>query len=368
MAEFDFGELAGAMDAWAGELGFSAWGVAGVDGLGAHRERLDAWLAKGFHGSMGYMARHRDLRGEPLRLDPGAASVISLRLDYLPPGAPPSACLAEPGLAYVSRYALGRDYHKVVRGKLKRLAQRLSAWLAARGHEGLRARPFADSAPLLEKALAEQAGLGWIGKNTLLLNEGAGSWFFLGELLTNLPLPPSERRAESRCGSCAACIEVCPTGALVAPYQLDARLCISYLTIEQKGSIAPELRPLMGNRVFGCDDCQLVCPWNRYAAVSGEGDFQPRHGLDTAGLLGLFAWTREEFLARTEGSAIRRAGYHGWLRNLAVALGNAVAAGEAAGPIRRALKARLGLSPLVDEHIHWALAQTSPEQQAAARP
>lgn len=354
--DIDFDQLAPELHAWARDLGFSAVGVTDLD-LGAHRDYLDEWLGKGRHGSMTYMARHRDLRVRPQEMVPGAISVISLRLDYLERATAPDACLENPARAYISRYALGRDYHKVVRGKLKRLVWQMDAWLKHRGFHDFTARLATDSAPVLEKALAEKAGLGWIGKNTLLLSESAGSWFFLGEILTNLPLKPQQEQAANRCGSCAACIDICPTDALVAPYQLDARRCISYLTIEQRGAIAPELRPLVGNRIFGCDDCQLVCPWNRYAHANQEDDFKPRHGLDTAGLLELFAWSQETFLAKTQGSAIRRAGYHGWLRNLAVALGNAAAKGKDGARISQALHSRLGVSDLVDEHIHWALQQ-----------
>ncbi|MGI9321940.1 MAG: tRNA epoxyqueuosine(34) reductase QueG [Pseudomonadales bacterium] len=371
MTDLDYDQLAGRIDAWAKELGFAAVGIADID-LREHQGYLDAWLAKEHHGSMGYMARHGDMRSRPDLLHPGTASVISVRMDYLLPGSDSDgdagndyagnkkaldACLADPSRAYVSRYALGRDYHKVVRGKLKQLVAQIDDWLTERNHHDFSARLFTDSAPVLEKALAEKAGLGWIGKNTLLLNESAGSWFFLGEILTNLPLKPHTAPPVNRCGTCAACIDVCPTDAIVAPYQLDARRCISYLTIEERGSIPTELRPLMGNRVFGCDDCQIVCPWNRYAAVAQEDDFKPRHGLDTAGLAALFRWSKDEFLHYTEGSAIRRAGYHGWLRNLAVALGNAAAAGEDSELISKTLTSRLGVSPLVDEHINWALEQ-----------
>ena len=346
------------LDGWSRALGFSAWGIASLDSLQAPAQHLDNWLAKGRQGSMAYMARNRDLRASPEQLHPGTTSIISLRLDYLPEAAAdPQACLDKPEAAYISRYALGRDYHKTLRGKLRRLAKRMESWLAAQGHQGFTARVATDSAPVLEKALAESAGLGWIGKNTLILHEAAGSWFFLGEILTNLPLPASRKQAPNRCGACSACINVCPTGALVAPYQLDARRCISYLTIEHKGAIAEELRPLIGNRIFGCDDCQLVCPWNRYAQPSSEPDFHPRHKLDTAALLALFAWSEAEYLAKTQGSALRRPGYQGWLRNLAVALGNALAAGEPPAPIRQALRTRLGISPLLDDHINWALAQ-----------
>jgi len=294
---------------------------------------------------MEYMARHGDKRGRPAELVPGTLRVISVRMNYLPPE-PHFEVLERPDLAYISRYALGRDYHKVLRARLATLARRMEALIGPFGY-----RVFVDSAPVLEKALAEKAGLGWIGKHTLLLDRSAGSWFFLGELYTDLPLPVSEP-ASGHCGTCQACIAICPTQAIVAPYRLDARRCISYLTIEQRGSIPETLRPLMGNRVFGCDDCQMACPWNRFARITTEGDFSPRHHLDHASLIDLFAWTEEEFLSRTEGSPIRRAGYSGWLRNLAVALGNAP---QSAAVVAALLKKRPSVNAMVAEHIDWAL-------------
>jgi epoxyqueuosine reductase len=279
-------------------------------------------------------------------------------MDYLTDGAAPLEILGDPGKAYVSRYALGRDYHRTVRQKLARLARLIDA--AARDLDG-RYRAFTDSAPVLEKALAEKAGLGWIGKHTLLLNETAGSWFFLGEIYTNLPLPVDQVRAVDRCGICKACMTVCPTGAIVAPHQLDARRCISYLTIEHAGRIPEKLRPLMGNRIFGCDDCQLFCPWNRYAQRAVVPDFAPRHGLDQAALLELFAWSETEFLNRTEGSAIRRAGYQQWQRNLAVAIGNGPPDADALAALRAR---RPDASALVREHIDWAIERL----EARARP
>jgi len=281
-------------------------------------------------------------------------SVISLRIDYLEKDPDPELILNNPSSGYVSRYALGRDYHKVLRGKLKKLTLMIHGYLTERGFDTFNSRVFTDSAPLLEKAIAEKAGLGWIGKNTLLLNEKVGSWFFLGEILTNLPLPENESIQQNRCGSCTACIDVCPTKAIVAPYKLDARRCISYLTIEHRGAIPEELRILVGNRIFGCDDCQMVCPWNRYANVNSEDDFKPRHGLESAELVGLFNWTEAEFLEKTEGSPIRRTGYEGWVRNVAVALGNA----PYSAVIISALQTKLGVcSEMVDEHINWALEQ-----------
>ena len=339
---------------WGRELGFDAVGIADTE-VEAHAGHLRAWLAEGRHGEMDYMERHQHLRSSPEALHPGTVRVISARMNYLPPaGAPPEQVLSDPMRGYVSRYALGRDYHKVMRARLRALADRIAGRIGPFGY-----RVFTDSAPVLEKALAEKAGLGWIGKHTNLISARTGSWFFLGEIYTDLPLPV-DTPASNHCGTCRACIDVCPTQAIVGPYQLDARRCISYLTIELRGSIPPELRPALGNRVFGCDDCQLVCPWNRYAQHGAEPDFTPRHGLDAPGLIGLFAWDEDEFLRRTEGSAIRRAGYHGWLRNIAVALGNALR--EAREPhgaaITAALASRLDHpSALVREHVQWALAQ-----------
>jgi epoxyqueuosine reductase len=298
---------------------------------------------------MDYMARHGVRRARPAELVPGTLRVITARLDYLAPGARDAATtLADPGKAYVSRYALGRDYHKVLRGKLGRLAARIAASVG-----DFRYRVFTDSAPVLEVALAAKSGLGWRGKHTLLLTRDGGSFFFLGEIYTDLPLPVTDATS-AHCGSCSACIAACPTGAIVAPYELDARRCISYLTIELKGSIPESLRPLIGNRVYGCDDCQLACPWNRYAKMAGEGDFAVRNGLDNGDLVTLFAWSRDEFERRMQGSAIRRIGYERWLRNLAVGLGNA----NYDSSIVRALAARSDdPSALVREHVAWALAQ-----------
>jgi epoxyqueuosine reductase len=344
-------ELAARIKAWGQQLGFQQLGVCDLD-LAEHEARLEQWLAQGFHGSMGYMQRHGSRRSRPAQLVPGTVRVISARMDYLPAAARPAAdLLDEPATALISRYALGRDYHKVLRKRLQRLAERIQGEIGPFGY-----RVFVDSAPVLEKALAEKAGLGWIGKHSNLLNRRAGSWFFLGEIYTDLPLP-TDRPAENHCGDCVRCIEVCPTGAIVGPYRVDARRCISYLTIELKGAIPVELLPLLGNRIYGCDDCQLVCPWNRFAQPSAEADFTPRHDLDTASLLQLFAWDEDEFLRRTEGSAIRRAGYPGWLRNIAVALGNVPTPGEVdRQAIVEALEARLEHpSALVREHVAWAL-------------
>lgn len=342
----DLANLAQSIKDWGRELGFLQVGIAGVD-LQEHEAHLQRWLAAGHQGEMDYMAAHGSKRSRPTELVPGTLRVISLRMDYLPGDTRMSERLAEPEKAYVSRYALGRDYHKLIRKRLQHLAERIQEVIGPFGY-----RAFVDSAPVLEKALAEQAGLGWIGKNTLLLNRKAGSWFFLGELFVDLPLPVDEPHAGEHCGRCTACLDICPTAAFVGPRQLDARRCISYLTIELKGSIPEELRPLIGNRVFGCDDCQIVCPWNRFARPSAEGDFQPRHGLDNATLAELFLWTEEQFLSRTEGSPLRRAGYERWLRNLAVGLGNA----PSTIVVLEALKARRDdPSALVREHVAWAL-------------
>lgn len=342
----DLANLSQSIKDWGRELGFQQVGIAGVD-LQEHEAHLQRWLAAGHQGEMDYMAAHGSKRSRPAELVPGTLRVISLRMDYLPGDTRMSERLAEPEKAYVSRYALGRDYHKLIRKRLQHLAERIQEVIGPFGY-----RAFVDSAPVLEKALAEQAGLGWIGKNTLLLNRKAGSWFFLGELFVDLPLPVDEPHAGEHCGRCTACLDICPTAAFVGPRQLDARRCISYLTIELKGSIPEELRPLIGNRVFGCDDCQIVCPWNRFARPSAEGDFQPRHGLDNATLAELFLWTEEQFLSRTEGSPLRRAGYERWLRNLAVGLGNA----PSTIVVLEALKARSDdPSALVREHVAWAL-------------
>ncbi len=343
--------LASRIRVWGEELGFQQLGISDTK-LDNHEKRLQSWLKKGFHGEMSYMERHGKRRSRPAQLVPGTVRVISARMDYMKSEARPAGELMDqPEMALISRYALGRDYHKVLRKRLQRLADRIEHDAGPFGY-----RVFVDSAPVLEKALAEKAGLGWIGKHSNLLNRQAGSWFFLGEIYTNLPLP-TDTPVENHCGDCVRCIEACPTGAIVAPYQVDARRCISYLTIELKESIPEELRPLMGNRIFGCDDCQLFCPWNRFAQPSRESDFLPRHGLDTATLVRLFAWSEEEFLAFTEGSAIRRTGYAGWLRNIAVALGNADPRRmQQPQIVIEALTARKDHpSALVREHVEWAL-------------
>ncbi|MEZ5567082.1 MAG: tRNA epoxyqueuosine(34) reductase QueG [Halioglobus sp.] len=341
-------ELAAQLPVWARELGFQQLGIAGVD-PGEHATQLQRWLDAGYHGDMHYMARHGKKRTRPAELVPHTARVISLRMDYLPQGTQPEAVLASSELAYISRYALGRDYHKLIRKRLSVLADRIRA-TAQTGQY----RAFVDSAPVLERAFAEQAGLGWIAKNTMLINADAGSWFFLGEIFTDLPLPLSTPQPSKHCGTCTACLDICPTQAFTGPFELDARRCISYLTIEYAGSIDPALRPLMGNRVFGCDDCQLCCPWNKFAQPTRERDFVPRHGLDNAALAHLMLWDEATYLANTEGSAIRRIGHERWLRNLAVALGNAASSGA----VLHALTARRNHpSALVREHVAWALAR-----------
>lgn len=338
------------IDRWAAELGFQQTGVTGVD-LADHEPHVRAWLAKGFHGGMGYMGRNLHKRLHPPNLEAETCTVICARMNYWPEGAQPLQVLERPEQAYVSRYALGRDYHKVLRRRLARLAERIDAAVQA---VNARFRAFTDSAPVLEKALAEQAGLGWMGKHSLLLHPDAGSWFFLGEIYTNLPLPPTPSKQPDRCGACRACINHCPTGAIVGDKVVDARRCISYLTIEHKGAIPVELRPLVGNRIFGCDDCQLYCPWNRNAPTTEEADFRPRHGLDAASLLRLFLWDEAAFLRNTAGMALRRIDHERWRRNLAVALGNGPPSQEAIEALRGA---RDESSAMVREHIDWALAR-----------
>lgn len=342
----DGADFVARMRQWAVELGFDALGVGGVD-LSDAEPGLQAWLEAGFHGGMDYMARHGMKRARAQALLPGTVSVISVRMNYWPDAAPAGAVLADPERGYVSRYALGRDYHKVLRARLQKLAERIAAEVP---HQY---RVFTDSAPVLEVEHAARKGLGWRGKHTLLLDRGAGSWFFLGEIFTDLPLP-ADAPLEPHCGRCTACIDACPTRAIVAPYTVDARRCISYLTIELDGAIPEDLRPLMGNRIYGCDDCQLVCPWNRFARLTCEPDFAPRHGLDGAQLVELFAWTAGEFAERTAGSPLYRIGYERWLRNIAVALGNA----PASPAVRAALSARAqDDSAIVREHVAWALAR-----------
>ena len=337
---------------WGVEVGFQQIGISDCD-LSAAEEGLLAWLARGWHGDMDYMARHGTRRSRPAELVPGTLRVITARMNYFPAGARDgSEVLDSPECAYISRYALGRDYHKVLRRRLQQLAERITAEVGA-----FRYRAFTDSAPVMEVALAQKSGIGWRGKHTLLLNREAGSYFFLGEIYTDLPLPVDAAIAD-HCGTCRKCLDACPTGAIVAPYELDARRCISYLTIEHKGAIPEELRSLIGNRVYGCDDCQLVCPWNRFAQCSDEPDFSVRNGLDDATLVEVFGWSEAEFHERLAGSAIHRIGYERWLRNVAVGLGNALKSLPHAQEIEQALALRRDdVSVLVREHVEWALAQ-----------
>jgi epoxyqueuosine reductase len=341
----DYAALARRIKTWGAELGFQAVGIAEGD-LSAAEPRLLEWLAKGWHGEMEYMARHGALRARPGELRPGTLRVISCRMNY---ASDVAEGISEDGSkAYVARYARGRDYHKVLRDRLQKLCDRIAAEAGAFGY-----RAFTDSAPVMEVELATRAGLGWRGKHTLLLSREAGSWFFLGEILCDLPLP-IDQEEQDHCGTCQRCIDVCPTQAIRGPYQLDARRCISYLTIEHKSAIPEELRPLIGNRVYGCDDCQVVCPWNGFAQPTQQKDFAVRNGLDRATLVELFAWSEAEFGERMQGSAIRRIGYERWLRNLAVGLGNAPTSPEVLAALRSRMNDR---SDLVKEHVLWALAR-----------
>lgn len=348
LSQADAQRLTLALKSRAQALGFAELGITDTR-PGEHEAALDRWLASGYHGDMDYMARHGTKRSRPDELEPGTLRVISVRMNYWPDGHPVLTQLENGESAYVSRYALGRDYHKVMRQRLKQLGDFLQSQIT-----GTHYRVFVDSAPVLERAFAEKAGLGWIGKNTLLIHPKVGSYFFLGEILTNLPLTLDAPFSSTHCGSCTACLDICPTRAFVSPYVLDARRCISYLTIELKGAIPEDLRPLMGNRIFGCDDCQIGCPWNKFARFSGETDFTPRHQLDSATLVELFAWTETDFLRRTEGSPIRRTGYEGWSRNLAVGLGNAPTSQAVVDSL---LARRQDPSALVREHVEWALKQ-----------
>jgi epoxyqueuosine reductase len=353
----DMQGLRDGLERLAAGLGFSALGVADI-ALDEDEQHLRRWLEQGRHGAMHYMARHGMRRARPAELKPGTIRVISVRMDYWPAEATPAeAVLADAERAYVSRYALGRDYHKLLRNRLQHFAERIEAQIGPFGY-----RVFVDSGPVLEKALARNAGLGWIGKHTNLIAREAGSWFFLGELYTDLPLP-ADGATSSHCGSCEACIPACPTGAITAPWQLDARRCISYLTIELADAIPEELRPSIGNRIYGCDDCQLVCPWNKFAQAAAHPDLQKvRNGLDDAQLTTLFAWEAAEFEERMRGSAIRRIGHERWLRNIAVALGN----GPPTEAARSALESRLEHpSALLREHVRWALAQLEERRRAA---
>jgi epoxyqueuosine reductase len=365
----DMDQLAQQIRDWAAQLGFQQAGISALDLDQQHIQHLDRWLNDGFHGDMEYMATRRDLRAEPQTLVPGATRIISLRMDYLVGDTQPVKLLKEPGKAYLSRYALGRDYHKLIRKRLQKLADQITAAASALQTEH-QYRVFVDSAPVLERAYANQSGLGWIGKNTMLLNRTAGSWFFIAELFTDLPLPVDPPEQKNHCGSCTACLDICPTDAFTSAYQLDARRCISYLTIESKAPIPVELRSKMGNRIFGCDDCQLICPWNRFAKTTSETDFSPRHQLDNIKLIQLFEWNEQQFLKNTEGSPIRRTGYQSWLRNIAVALGNLLASNASEQDKQQAINALKGRqncdSELVREHIEWALQQHNQPSKTAS--
>jgi epoxyqueuosine reductase len=385
----NYQELVDKIKKWGEELGFSQLGITDID-LSVHEASLLAWLENNYHGNMDYMAKHGLMRARPAELEPGTVRAISVRLDYLPADAKCARILKAKDHAYISRYALGRDYHKLMRKRLQQLGKKITTYC-----ESFNFRPFVDSAPVLERPLAEKAGLGWVGKHSLLLNKQAGSWFFLGELLINIPLPVTVSSNQSHisntsialnknnessielevieqtpdatpiianeCGSCVACIKICPTKAIVGPYVVDARRCISYFTIESPDAIPLELRPLMGNRIYGCDDCQLICPWNKYAKLSLEQDFQPRHQLDNISLLDLFAWSEEHFLTVTQGSPIRRIGFQSWQRNISVALGNAPYSTK----IVQALTAKLNeANEFVAEHIYWALGQQTLKKSA----
>lgn len=358
----NYQELARKIKSWGQELGFNQVGISDID-LKSEEDKLQKWLDNGYHGNMDYMAKHGMMRARPEELVPGTVRVISVRMDYLPEDAKCAQTLDNKNKAYISRYSLGRDYHKLVRKRLKQLGEKIKQHCS-----DLNFRPFVDSAPILERPLAEKAGLGWTGKHSLIINESAGSWFFLGELLVNIPLPIDTPVSE-QCGSCVACIKICPTQAIIEPYTVDARRCISYLTIELRDSIPEEFRPLIGNRIYGCDDCQLICPWNQYAQLSAEKDFQARGQLNDIELLALFSWDEDTFLSNTEGSAIRRIGYDCWQRNIAVALGNAPFDNKIVNTLK---EAREDSSAMVKEHIDWALQQhaqkaISPNERLTAR-
>ncbi|MCQ8878927.1 tRNA epoxyqueuosine(34) reductase QueG [Pseudoalteromonas shioyasakiensis] len=344
----NYKQLALDIKKWGLELGFSEVGITDID-LTKHEAQLQRWLDLGYHGDMEYMAAHGMKRARPAELVPGTQRVISLKMNYLPPDASFAKNLKDTDKAYISRYALGRDYHKLMRNRIKKLGQKIEQHIGQFGF-----RPFVDSAPVMERQLAEQAGLGWRGKHSLLINKEAGSWFFLGELFVDIPLPIDKPNEFEGCGKCVACLTLCPTGAIVEPYVVDARKCISYLTIELQGPIPKEYRSLLGNRIYGCDDCQLVCPWNRYGQITDEADFHPRKQLKDKDLLALFSWDEATFLKNTEGSPIRRIGHQRWQRNLAVGLGNA----QFQQTIIDALTdAREHATELVKEHIDWALEQ-----------
>lgn len=352
-------DLAASIKSWAKELGFQQCGITDCD-LTDEQAHYEEWLDQGFHGEMGYLANHLDKRFTAEQLVPGAQRIICVRMDYLPPDTQALNILENSATAYVSRYTLGRDYHKLIRKRLTQLGKKINA---AVGETVFRA--FVDSAPILERPLAEKAGIGWRGKHTLILNREAGSMFFLGELFIDLPLPIDPPTDEEHCGKCTACLDVCPTQAFPQPHLLDARRCISYLTIELDGAIPEELRPLIGNRIFGCDDCQLICPWNRFSNFTQETDFHPRQQLDRSDLINLFQWSEEEFLKRTEGSAIRRTGYIGWLRNIATALGNSAGGKEVEATLKEKLEHE---SSVVREHVRWALDHLKSLESGTAHP
>jgi len=351
----DYHALLHKITQWSEELGFNQLGVSDID-LSEAEKKLQEWLNAGFHGEMDYMHKHGSKRSHPEQLVEETCRVISVRMDYLPPDCELSdAVLADPTKGFISRYALGRDYHKVMRKRLQKLADKIKNHIGEFGY-----RAFVDSAPVLEKALAEKSGLGWIGKHSNLINNNAGSWFFLGEIYTDLPLPLSNNAdtAENHCGTCNRCLDLCPTKAIVAPYKVDARRCISYLTIELFGSIPVEFRKDMGNRIYGCDDCQLCCPWNRFSQPTREPDFFARHPLDSPDLLDLFSWSEETFLKNTEGSAIRRIGHQRWIRNISIALGNAPASKAVIQALNEKLQqTKASDDALLMEHIQWALHQ-----------
>lgn len=359
-------QLRNHIDDWSKELGFQQVGITNTD-LSQEATPYDEWLQKNYHGNMSWLAENIDKRFQPSLLVPKTCRVISVRMNYLPTDTQQIKVLKSPQKAYISRYALGRDYHKLIRKRLAKLAQKIESSAQSLLINNTQKqpltyevsqRPFVDSAPVLERPLAKKAGLGWVGKHTLVLNKKAGSWFFLGELFTNIPLPINEKQVKNECGSCEACLKVCPTDAFPKPYELDARRCISYLTIENKDSIPREFREAIGNRVFGCDDCQAICPWNKFAQFTQEDDFQPRHQLANSDLLDLFLWDEDTFLARTQGSAIRRIGYERWRRNLSVGLGNAPAEPAILSALLDALsQAKQNGSDILTEHIQWAVDQ-----------
>ncbi|MBW8191022.1 tRNA epoxyqueuosine(34) reductase QueG [Neiella marina] len=361
-SETDLVDLTNLIRQWSKALGFADLGICDLQ-LSHHKAAFTDWLAAGYHGSMSFLERNGELRFDPALLHPNTLRVISVRMDYLPHQARFAADLDDSQQAYISRYAVGRDYHKVMRKRLKQLGDKIEAYCQQHFSTPSATRPFVDSAPVLERPLAEKAGLGWVGKHSLLLNAEAGSWFFLGELMINLPLPTTQQSVTNQCGDCVACMKICPTGAIVKPYVVDANRCISYLTIEHDGAIDEALRPLMGNRIYGCDDCQLICPWNRQAEPTDEADYQHRAIWQQHDLLTLFSWTEQQFLDNTAGSPIRRIGFERWQRNLAIAIGNGPATEQAIDTLKAQ---RINATAMVVEHIDWSLAQLQ-QQQLASR-